>query len=452
MNHHVKLFASGEDLARSVCRFVGPAIARGAGIVLIATKERTDLLQDAIDEEGWGCHGSLIVNDASGISDWISTPGGSVDAFGFVRALLDAGRRESANGEVAIYGDMVSALARRGEFDRVLELERSWDRIVDSEPISLLCGYAVSDFPSPADASWLADICLEHDHVEPTLCRDLDGAARIRILEQQVHALSLLDGKRRPERTARGGDAFGGNEFGDASLHVHPAVHPALHETRRLAHDLGNVLTLLDAASAELEPADRGQQEIVESIALAVRSASRIAGEMARPAADDLLPWDQVDAGAFVRRTRSVYERLYPRGIRYVVESPEDPLVAAIAELKFERILLNLLVNARAAIGSEGTVTVRVGEFDVDGHPRMEADWDLGPGRYVSVTVTDDGPGMTEETRRKVFDRGFSTSPDPARGIGLAIAVAIARSHGGDIRVTSRPGCGTSFQVAFPRL
>jgi CheY-like chemotaxis protein len=74
------------------------------------------------------------------------------------------------------------------------------------------------------------------------------------------------------------------------------------------------------------------------------------------------------------------------------------------------------------------------------------------PGRSVIITVTDSGVGMAEPVRRRVFEPFFSTKGDKGSGLGLSMAYSIVRRHGGDIRVDSEPGHGTTFTLSFPAV
>jgi two-component system OmpR family sensor kinase len=73
------------------------------------------------------------------------------------------------------------------------------------------------------------------------------------------------------------------------------------------------------------------------------------------------------------------------------------------------------------------------------------------------LEVSDDGPGMTEAARQQVFERFFRADPSRSRdrggsGLGLAIVAAIAQASGGDVAVTSAPGKGARFTVAWPAV
>jgi PAS domain S-box-containing protein len=117
--------------------------------------------------------------------------------------------------------------------------------------------------------------------------------------------------------------------------------------------------------------------------------------------------------------------------------APGLPLVEADAN-ELQQVLLNLLNNARDALGHRGVIRVETG-------PAGDR-----PG-WVRMTVSDSGPGIPPEIREQIFVPFFTTKPG-GTGLGLAISYRIVRDHLGHLEVTSEPGAGTSFVVLLPAL
>jgi CheY-like chemotaxis protein len=124
------------------------------------------------------------------------------------------------------------------------------------------------------------------------------------------------------------------------------------------------------------------------------------------------------------------------------------PIRANASQIR--QVVLNLIVNASEALEAKpGTVAVatsriRVGECAAESR-RVE----LPEGDYVLLEVTDEGCGMTEEVKARIFDPFYSTK-FLGRGMGLAAVLGIVRGTGGAIRVTSAPGQGSTFRVWLP--
>jgi len=132
----------------------------------------------------------------------------------------------------------------------------------------------------------------------------------------------------------------------------------------------------------------------------------------------------------------------------------DDAVPAIEADIaQMQQVVMNLLINAAEAIGSKpGEVFVSVRAVSVDEKEAQArfGGFDLRPGRYVRLLVTDNGCGMNEETRVRIFDPFFTTK-FTGRGLGLAAVQGIVRGHRGAISVESTPGVGTTFQVHVPR-
>ncbi len=118
------------------------------------------------------------------------------------------------------------------------------------------------------------------------------------------------------------------------------------------------------------------------------------------------------------------------------------------------QILLNLAVNARDAMrqGGKLTITTAVEKIDAGHEPECYAG-KLTPGEFVAISVTDNGSGMSEEVKARLFEPFFSTRADSARsGLGLATTYGIVKQSGGFIHVESAPGSGSTFRIYLPRV
>ncbi len=115
----------------------------------------------------------------------------------------------------------------------------------------------------------------------------------------------------------------------------------------------------------------------------------------------------------------------------------------------FEQALFNLVVNAKDAMPSGGSLLIETDHRDIDEETAHHMG--LEPGRKILVRIADTGCGMDQETQARIFDPFYTTKPaGKGTGLGLSTAYGIVTQAGGTIRVQSRPGMGTTFELVFP--
>jgi two-component system cell cycle sensor histidine kinase/response regulator CckA len=117
---------------------------------------------------------------------------------------------------------------------------------------------------------------------------------------------------------------------------------------------------------------------------------------------------------------------------------------------QFQQVLLNLVLNARDALRDRGRIVVSTScrELGPDQHRRVT---DLRPGRYVILTVADNGTGMDAETQRHLFEPFFTTKPEgKGTGLGLALVYGVVQQSAGDIAVHSAVLVGSTFEILLP--
>ena len=182
----------------------------------------------------------------------------------------------------------------------------------------------------------------------------------------------------------------------------------------------------------------RDAMQVVERTVQNLRQLmSHVAG-VARPTVvhPDEVEVRQIVADAMVQ---SGLEEGDNQGVRVSVRCV-DGLTAVVDSGLIARVLTNLLTNAREAVRGEGRI--EVGASSEPG--------DRNGARRITLSVRDSGEGMTEEFVRQSLFRPFATTKPSGLGIGLMQSKAIVEAHGGTIRVESRPGRGTCFEVSLP--
>jgi len=117
------------------------------------------------------------------------------------------------------------------------------------------------------------------------------------------------------------------------------------------------------------------------------------------------------------------------------------------------QIILNLVVNAREAMPAGGQITLATARCWIDDKTPANGSLEFAPGEYVSISVADNGTGMSEEVKARLFEPFFTTK-DGTRGsgLGLAISYGIVRQSGGEMRVESELGHGTKVTIYIPKV
>jgi PAS domain S-box-containing protein len=224
-----------------------------------------------------------------------------------------------------------------------------------------------------------------------------------------------------------------------------------------IAHDFNNLLVGIlgnaDLALAEME-AYSPARKTVQEIRLAGRRAADLARQMLAYAGKGRLEMQSLDFGKLVTETASLLRSTVHRGISIDLDVPEARSFVEVDATQLRQVVMNLVVNASDAIGASGgriKISMREEDATLESFGDAYAVPDLQGGRFVCLTVSDNGCGMDAETQSRIFDPFFTTKFS-GHGLGLAAVLGIIRSHRGAIRVESEPGHGTTFTVMLPAL
>ncbi len=217
-----------------------------------------------------------------------------------------------------------------------------------------------------------------------------------------------------------------------------------------IAHDFNNLLAvIMGNASLALGQADEGApaREDLQSILAATERAADLTRQMLAYAGKAQRLVESVDLSQLVEQMTHLLRSAIPRRVDLLYEfGPELPPIDG-DRAQLQQVVMNLITNAADAIpGREGRVDVRIGVCDAV--PAGGTDR-ASPGKHVCLEVTDNGVGMDEHTRTRIFDPFFSTKT-AGRGLGLAATLGIVHGHGGAIHVKTRLGRGSSFAVYLP--
>jgi PAS domain S-box-containing protein len=225
--------------------------------------------------------------------------------------------------------------------------------------------------------------------------------------------------------------------------------------TGGLAHDFNNLLTGMMGNMELLQMRlARGRTDDLDRFISAAQSAGRRAASLtqrllafSRRQTLDPKPTD-------VHRLINGMEDLIRRsaGPENSVELIDTPNLwpAMIDGTQLESALLNLAINARDAMPETGKITIEAANTSLD--LRAAAQHDMQPGEYLSICVTDTGVGMGAKVIERAFEPFFTTKPiGQGTGLGLSMVYGFARQSGGQVRIYSEVGMGTTICIYLPR-
>ncbi len=219
--------------------------------------------------------------------------------------------------------------------------------------------------------------------------------------------------------------------------------------TGGIAHDFNNLLTAilggLEVTRRRTED-PRSLRLIDSSISAAQRGAKLIAQLMAF-ARKQNLQVEYLPLNTLVRDMQELLERSVGAAVRLDLDLAPDVWPVMADANQVQTALLNLAINARDAMPNGGTLRIASGNVFVE---HEEAD--LNAGGYASLTVQDNGTGMSSDVQARLFEPFFTTKElGKGTGLGLAQVYGFVRQSGGTVRVLSAVGLGTTITILLPR-
>lgn len=225
------------------------------------------------------------------------------------------------------------------------------------------------------------------------------------------------------------------------------------HLAGGVAHDFNNLLMII-GSYAELILQGNFQPDRVQRQAQQILDASKRAATVTRQllafSRKQVLEPKVIDLNVLVEELGRMVPRLIGENIETSIVCTPNIGRVRVDPGQFEQVILNLVVNARDAMPNGGRLTmetalVELGARDIEQYPTAV------PGRYVHLSVSDTGIGMSAEVQAHIFEPFFTTKErGRGTGLGLAMVYGIVKQSGGYIYVQSVPNAGTTFKIYLP--
>jgi len=216
-----------------------------------------------------------------------------------------------------------------------------------------------------------------------------------------------------------------------------------------VAHDFNNLLApILAYAQLLLDETEEGTQgfQDLRQIYFAADRARDLVQQLLAYGGKQPLSVRHTDINQVVRAFTTLIRGSVPETIEIVHDMGEDLQDVGVDPPRVEQVLMNLVLNGASAMPKGGTLTVQTEATRVG----PSSSWDVQPGDYVQLSVSDTGSGISPEIAKHIFEPFYTTKESRGHGLGLATVFGIAKQHGGDVRVDNQPKHGAIFRVLLP--
>ena len=243
-------------------------------------------------------------------------------------------------------------------------------------------------------------------------------------------------------------------ELSQAALHQAQKLEAIGQLTGGVAHDFNNVLQIIGGNLQLLDQSDTVSEadRVRVSVAMAaVERGANLASQLLAFARQQPLEPVVVPLDGILHNMHQMVRHTLGDGIEVHTRIADGLWNTLIDTSQFENVILNLVLNARDAMGGRGRLTLAAENVELDQryanvHPEAR------PGQYIRVAVSDTGCGISPELIERVFEPFFTTKlPGEGTGLGLSMAYGFAQQSGGHIALESTLGAGTTVSVYLPR-
>jgi len=356
------------------------------------------------------------------------------------------------------YGSYIENL-KRGELVAIADAREDPRTAPTAAALEAIHARAVLNMPLVDHNNFVALLYLNDKGPRPWIAEDIafvrDVADRTQAAIERRHAeLSLAALAESLERQVE--ERTRESEAAQEQLRQAQKMEAVGQLTGGLAHDFNNLLTGISGGLELIEMRiKQGRTAEIDKYVEMARSATKRAAALTHRllafSRRQTLDPKPTDINRLIANMEELLRRSVGPQIEIEVVGAGGLWTTLIDPNQLENALLNLCINARDAMPDGGRITIETANKWLD-HAGAR-DRDLPPGQYVSLSVTDTGTGMSAETIERAFDPFYTTKPlGEGTGLGLSMIYGFVRQSGGQVRIYSELGQGTTMSLYFPRV
>jgi signal transduction histidine kinase len=224
--------------------------------------------------------------------------------------------------------------------------------------------------------------------------------------------------------------------------------------TGGIAHDFNNQLTAIMGYAELIQyrmPADDPLRGMVDSIMRSGQHAADLIGQLLAFSRKQIIEPKVLDVNRIVTEMGKMLQPIIGENTQSTIKLSSDLWPIKADPIQLEQVVANLVVNARDAMPDGGQLMIETANVTLD-ESYLSSHFELQPGAYVLLAISDTGCGMSEHVKTRIFEPFFTTKGrGEGTGLGLATVYGIVKQNNGDIQVYSEEGVGTTFKIYFPR-
>ena len=220
-----------------------------------------------------------------------------------------------------------------------------------------------------------------------------------------------------------------------------------------IAHDFNNLLgVIIGYSDYILDTMDKGDQiyKFIENIKAAGQQGADLTDQLLAFSRKQVIQTEILSLNMVISETEKILRRLLGEEIELVSKLETELWPVEADRGQINQILMNLSINARDSMDEGGKIVIKTENVEIDEEFCRRLSY-ARPGKFICMSIEDEGTGMDQETQAHIFEPFFTTKETgKGTGLGLSVIYGIVKQHNGWVTVESEPGKGSVFRVYLP--